>query len=327
MLRVAVIGAGNMGKHHIRNYSEMPTSELVAISDTNTERKELAEKYGCKFYTSYIEMLENEDIDAVSVVVPSKLHHEVSLEVINRGKHLLVEKPIAETVKEAESIINAAKEKKVKLMIGHLERFNPVIRKVKEIIDSGSLGEVVSIIARRVGGYPQNIKEDNVLTDLAVHDIDIFNYLLGKEPKSVHCHNANAMNSSRTNTAEILINYGGTGCVSQVNWITPVKVRSIALTGTLGYLEIDNIKQELKLYTNGKFGPDFESYEEFLKTSTSTQIEEIKIDKEEPLRNELESFINSISNDTKPLITGEDGLKALRIAINALNGGDKNVYS
>ena len=239
----------------------------------------------------------------------------------------MIEKPIAETVEEAEDIVRIAKKKGVKLMVGHVERFNPVIKKAKEITDSGALGEVVSIIAKRVGGYPKNIKEDNVITDLAVHDIDIFNYILGKEPVSVYCHNTNAMNSKRINTAEILINYGVTGCVSQVNWITPIKVRNIVLTGTLGYLEIDNINQELKLYTNGKFGPEYESYEEFLMTSTSLKIEEIKVEKEEPLRVELEEFLNSISQKREPKVSGEDGLKALKTAIYALKCGDKNVRS
>ncbi len=327
MIKVGVIGVGQMGQHHARNYSSMRGVKLVAISDTNPEKKKIADEYGCKFYNSYVEMLKNEDIDAVSIVVPSSLHHEVSLEIINRGKHLLIEKPIAEKIEKAEEIIKAAREKNVKLMVGHIERFNPAIKRVKEIIGSGYIGEIVSIVSRRVGGYPKNLLENNVITDLAVHDIDIFNYFLGKEPVSVYCHNVKTSDSSRINSAEILIDYGSAGCISQVNWITPTKIRTISITGTLGHIEVNNITQEISIYQNNQ-SQIFKNFDDYVLKFGSPIIQKIEVNgREEPLRLELEAFINSITKNEEPPISGEDGLKALKIAIKALNGGDKNVYS
>ncbi len=319
MIKVAVIGAGNMGRHHARNYSEILGANLVALSDVDLEKKSIAEEYGCKFYESYIEMLDKEDIDAVSVVVPSKYHYKVALEIIKRGKHLLIEKPITETVEEARSLINAAKEKNVKIMVGHIERFNPVIRKLKEVLDSGEIGEIISVVARRVGGYPKNIQESNVITDLAVHDIDLFNYLLGKTPVSVNCHKARTNKDGRIDSAEILIDYGGTGCVSQVNWITPTKIRTLSLTGTLGHLEIDYIKQEIMLHRSENLSSSFKTFNEYVSKFGDSINRKIEVDrKEEPLRVEIESFLKSISDDEVPQVSGADGLKALEIAVEAL---------
>ncbi|MBM3303740.1 MAG: Gfo/Idh/MocA family oxidoreductase, partial [Candidatus Aenigmarchaeota archaeon] len=142
MLNVAVIGAGNMGKNHVRTYAEMDDVKLAAIADISDNGRLLAEKHGCKYYADYREMLEKEKLDAVSVCVPTSLHHVVAKDVMAAGVSLLIEKPITRDVKEGEELVRLAKSKGVKLAVGHIERFNPAVRKLKGIMDAGRLGDI-----------------------------------------------------------------------------------------------------------------------------------------------------------------------------------------
>ncbi|MFH1445482.1 MAG: Gfo/Idh/MocA family oxidoreductase [Nanoarchaeota archaeon] len=315
MIKAAVIGIGNIGKHHARVYSELD-SELVAISDIDEKKgREIAEKLGCKFYNDYKEMLDNEDIDAVSIAVPTRLHKEVCLHCVEKGKHVLVEKPIARNIEDAKVMIEAAKSKNVKLLVGHIERFNPVIQKLKEIMDRKELGDITSIIAKRVGVFPPQISDANVIIDLAVHDIDIASYLLNKKPDDIYASGGRALIDKREDYADIFMKFGKTNVLIQANWITPVKIRNIAVTGTNGYAEANYITQELIIYKTKlkKNIDDFHDVVEFAKP----QVMKITLEGEEPLKLEIEHFLDCIKNDKTPLVTGEDGLTALDIALKA----------
>jgi UDP-N-acetylglucosamine 3-dehydrogenase len=316
-LKVAVIGVGNMGRHHVRNYFEIDNVELVAVADLNKELgQEMAEKYNCKYYENYSEMIKNEKLDAVTIVVPSKFHHKVGMEVLEKGINVLMEKPIAMNSSDAEDLIECAKNHNVKLMIGHIERFNPGVIKLKELIESGKLGKINSIIARRVGAFPPQIKDANVLVDLGVHDIDIINYLLGKEPDRVVCNGGRALIESREDYAEIFMNYGDISGFVQVNWITPVKIRNLAVTGSEGYAELNYITQKLELYKS-HYSKDFDGFGEFVIKFGDAEKEDIDVDQKEPLRAEIESFLNAIRRNEKVVTSGEDGLTALKIALAA----------
>jgi len=312
-VKVAVIGVGSMGKHHARVYSELKNVELVAVSDINKNLgKKIAEKYGCNFYSNYNEMLEKEKIDAISVVVPTKLHAKVAVDCINKNKHVLIEKPIASNLNEANHIIHVAKKKGIKLMVGHIERFNPAVRKIKEMINEGKFGNIISLISRRVGLFPPQIKDINVILDLAVHDIDVFNFILEKNPKAVFAVSGKALINNREDYADITLKYNGINAFIQVNWITPVKIRILNLTGTKGYGELNYIKQEVKFFKSVYKRIADNSFEEVIKFSTPI-VKNIPINKEEPLKNELKSFISYI-NGGECLSSGDDALKAIKIA-------------
>jgi UDP-N-acetylglucosamine 3-dehydrogenase len=318
MLNVAVIGLGNMGKHHLRIYSEINKVKLVAVSDMDeTKGGLMAEKYGCIFYKDYNEMLDKENIDLVSVVIPTKFHEKVAIDVIDKGKNLLVEKPIANTIEGAQRIIKKAQENRVKLAVGHIERFNPAVQRLKEIIDEGRLGKITSIIARRVGLFPPQIKDANVVIDLAVHDIDIMNYLVGSKPNEIEANAGKALISQREDYAEIFLKYKDATGFIQVNWITPIKIRNLSVTGTKGYAEMDYISQELVLYESN-YKKNFETFGDVVKFSKPNKIE-MGVDKGEPLKLELLSLIEAVEQDKEPLITGEVGLEALRIAMEVLD--------
>ncbi len=166
-LRVAVIGAGNMGRNHLRNYFMMPDVELVALADINPDTALLAKEYKTKHYTDYKVMLEEAQTDAVSIVVPTPFHFQVARDVMVMGVHCLLEKPIAATVEEADKLIEIAKKYKVVFTVGHIEHYNPVITKLKEVLSKNTVGEITSVVCKRVGGFPAVEPKTDVILDLA----------------------------------------------------------------------------------------------------------------------------------------------------------------
>ncbi len=323
MLDVAVIGVGNMGRAHARIYYQLNNVNLVAISDLNeTIGREVADKFSTKFYKDYREMLSKEKIDAISIVVPTKYHKQVSLFCIKEGKHILVEKPIAENIEDAQEIINTAEKKEIKLAVGHIERFNPAVIELKKQIDKGVFGDIISLVTRRVGGFPPQIKDSNVVIDLAVHDIDVYNYLLGTLPTKVAANTRRALISQREDSAELFLTYSNTTGYIQVNWITPVKIRNLSITGTKGYAELDYISQDLTLFKSN-FVAKTVDFEEFVEAFGSPEKNLIHIKKEEPLKKELENFIGCILTDKYPEVGGKEAIAALKICMEALDAGKK----
>jgi len=295
-MKVGVIGVGNMGRNHPRVYSELG-AELVGVADTDLEKaQQIAAQYATKVYSDYKELL-TQDLDAVSIAVPTIEHRAVALAAIQKGVNLLIEKPIADSIESAQEIITAAEARRVKLMIGHLERFNPAVRKLKQIIDDGILGKLVLISARRVGPFVPRISDVGIIVDVATHDIDIIRYFIGIECTSVFARSTRYKNV-KGDAAIILMGFGDVSASIEVNWYTPHRIRSLTVTGTEGIAYLDYIKQELEIYSA-----------EWNMTP--------KIDKDEPLKLELEHFLDCIITNREPLTNGFEALKALEIAIKA----------
>ncbi len=316
-INVAVIGTGNMGRHHIRNYFEIEESNLVAICDIDPKKQKLSKKFKCKFYKNYKRMLLKEKIDALSIAVPTNAHEKIALYVLKRGIHVLVEKPIASTETGAKKMITLAKRSNSLLAVGHIERFNPGVKKMQELIKKGALGKIISIIAKRVGPFAPRIKEAGVLIDLAVHDIDIISYLFGQKPSHVYVNGGNAINRKIEDYAEMFLKFGSSSGYIQVNWITPVIIRELHVTGTGGYARLNYITQELDFYKS-HYKEDFDDYGDFVIQFGISKKKSVPIKTEEPLRLELKSFLSNVQNKTKPEVTGEQGLQALSVALKAL---------
>lgn len=324
MLKVAVIGLGNMGWHHARIYAELPETQLVAVSDINEELgKKATDKYKTRYYNNYQDMLAQEDLGAVSIVVPTSLHKDVALDCIAAGVPVLIEKPIAGTLEDGKAIISAAEAANISVGIGHIERFNPAVQKLKSIIDSKQLDHITSIVARRVGIYPPQIKDANVVVDIAVHDIDVCNYLLGKFPNSIHAKAGRALNSDRADFATLFMDYDGTEIFIQVNWITPVKIRELNVTAINGYAELNYLTQKLKLYESN-YEKTFDTFGDFVVKFGSPNIKDINVPTAEPLKLELKAFISSLINGGKMPITAHEGLIALDIALKAIESYKTN---
>ncbi len=310
-IKTAVIGAGSMGKNHVRVYSEI--SDLVAIADVREDTgKPLAKKYKTKFYLDYRKMLDREKPDAVSVVVPTQFHKEVAIECLNRKIPTLVEKPIAHTLEDAEAIIESASKNKTTLMVGHIERFNPAVLKLKNLINKGTIGRIISILAIRVGISFPATKNNDVIIDLAVHDIDIFNFLLDSTPISKKTVKHKLFKHNLWDSASILLEYKNAGCTIVTNWITPVKMRKLYVTGTDGFVELDYISQKINLHgkhMNKKKDGDFY---EFLSMYDQPK-KEVFISHKEPLKEELQFFLNSAAYNVK--VDTSYALDALKIVL------------
>ncbi len=299
LIRVGVIGTGAMGQNHVRIYSEIEGVELAGISDVDQKRVEaMAAQFKTKAFTDYKKMFA-EGLDAVSVVVPTKLHTQVVLDALDTGMHVLVEKPIADTTENAELMIEAAKKAGKILMVGHIERFNPAVIKLKEIIDSGTLGKIVSISTKRVGPYNPRIRDVGVILDIGVHDIDVISYLYGKRINSVYAIAGADIHSFEDHASIILRmdhNFAG---VVETNWLTPHKVRQLTAIGLKGVAYLDYINQTVQLHDN-----------EWIRKS--------KVEPSEPLKNELTYFIDCVAKGKDPKPCGEDGKHALEVAMAAI---------
>lgn len=317
-VRVAVIGAGNMGLNHIRKYHGLKEAQLVAIADTNPSAKEVGKEFKVRYFRDYKKMLDTVKPEAVSIVVPTPLHFEVASEVMQRGMHCMLEKPIASTVAEATKLIKLAKERAVIFTVGHVEHFNPVIRRLKQIIDNKEIGKITSITCRRVGGFPAMLPKTDVIIDLAVHDIGVLNHLLGKYPKAVASHASRTLHTKKVDAAEILLDYGNASGFIQANWITPVKIRTVAVTGSKGYVEANYLTQRLIHYENNMRRVR-SKFETFIKTFGEPKQTKMKVRFQEPLALELRAFLQTIRGEAKDhLVSPKDAKEALKIALKSV---------
>ncbi|MEK6943372.1 MAG: Gfo/Idh/MocA family oxidoreductase [Nanoarchaeota archaeon] len=324
-LKVAVIGAGAMGKNHARVYSEMKNVELVAVCDSSKEvGGQIAALYGAKYYSDYKDMLAKEKLDAVSICVPTKFHREVSIAVIKKKINVLVEKPIATTVSEAEEIISEAQKNKVKLMIGHIECFNPVVVELKRRIAGGELGKIYKVHCNRMGPSVQRIYDVGVIIDIAIHEIYILKYLIDSDVKRVYAETERKIHSTHEDLLIGTIRFSNDVLgVINANWITPRKFREITVTGEKGMFVANYLTQDLDFYENDfvKKNIDYKSHTMLVMEGKKIPID---VKKSEPLRNELDAFVDCVLNDKKVPVTGNEGLEALRVAQKFLESSKQN---
>lgn len=314
-LKAAVIGVGNMGKNHVRTYFEIENIDLAAVTDLNEKLgSETAQTYKTEYFKDYQEMLATIKPDMVSICVPTAYHFAVAKDCIKAGVNLLLEKPITMDVKEGQELIAMTKKHKVKMLIGHIERFNPAVKKVKEMIDKGELGEITSIMARRVGGFPPQIKDANIAVDLAIHDIDIANFLLGELPQEVVMAKRKSHIQRREDSVEIFMKYKSASAYVQANWITPVKIRKLNITGTEGYLEMDYINQKIEFYKSNydKFLQEIGDYSDYILRFSDPDQMDINVAKKEPLREEILYLADHIAKNEE--IDCNYAVEALKIA-------------
>ena len=320
-LKAAVIGVGSMGRHHARNYVQIRGVDLVGVSDVDTVLgNKVADECGVNYYQDYNELLEKEEPNIVSVAVPTKLHFLVASDVIKSKSHLIIEKPITFNVDEAEQIIKEAREARVKMTVGHIERFNPVVIKLKELIEKGKLGTIISVMARRAGTIPPRIKDANVILDIGVHDIDLINFILDRQPVNVYASGGRAVLKKQEDYADIFLEYPSgadglnvTGHI-QTNWLTPVKIRKVNVTGTKGYAVLNLMSQELYLFDTN-YTQEFDDFEDFVGKFRESKGRLVRVLLKEPLRAQLEYFVNSVVHGRSPLVSPEDAVSALRTAI------------
>jgi len=316
MLRVAVIGVGMMGQNHARVYAEMPEVELVGVADVDEEAaRRVAERYGTTPYQDYLRMLEETKPVAVSVVVPTVEHHQVALEVIQRGINVLIEKPLSFTIEEGKEIIEAADAAGVQLMVGHIERFNPAVIALKDYLVQGMLGRVFQIDARRQGPFPARVKDVGVIIDLAVHDLDIMRYVTGSEVVRVYAETQRRIHSRHEDLLSGMVRLAdGTVGTLTTNWLTPTKIRELNVIGERGMFRVDYLTQDLYFFENASAAEGGWEAIQMLRGVKEGRMIRYAIAKREPLRNELEQFIAAVQGQAPVPVNGQDGLCALELA-------------
>jgi len=324
--RIGIVGMGVMGQIHARIISELENAELVAIADINKDAIHLAEKYKTKYYKYTNNMFKYEKIDAVIIATPSSTHKRIALDCLKAGKHIFVEKPIAEKIKDGEDIITAARKHNKILMVGHVERFNPAATNIKKYIDDGMIGDVYLINTRRCGPFPKRLLGTNagVITDLAVHDVDIIQYLRG--PIS-QVFTQTIISNHQDIYAKCLFKVGEINASAEFSWLSPQKIRTIEVYGSKGILKGDFITQGIWFYENGDLPEYDKNY--FPNVFISGSIGDGKIIKfpsrfAEPLKIEDAHFIDCVLNKKMPFVTPEQALSSLDVSLAIAKSGKLN---
>ena len=301
VVRAGVIGLGMMGRHHVRVLQDIDRAELVAIADPDPRSLTAALRgRDLRGYADYKEMLDREHLDLVVVAVPTSMHQAVATTAMERGAHVLIEKPIAATVDEASELIEAAARTHRWLAVGHLERFNPAIVALKHRLDEGDLGRVFRLHARRMGPFPARIRDVGVVIDLATHDIDISRYLLGSEPVRIFAETARRIHTDHEDMVSALLRFEDNAVVQlDVNWLTPTKIRELTLTGERGMFHANYLTQELAFYENHDADSGVANQ---VATVTEGRMVRFMVQPKEPLRAELEDVVAAVADDRPPLV-------------------------
>ena len=314
MIRAAVIGVGSIGRHHVRIYNLLEDVQLVAIADTDDGRRSaISRRYKVPAYASYQELFEREQVDVVSVAVPTVDHRAASLCAMEHGVHVLVEKPIAATVEEADEMIRAAAARKLTLTVGHVERFNPALVELKRRLDAGELGHVFQLHGRRLSPFPAYIRDVGVVMDLATHELDIMRYLVGSEVEKVYADTERNVHHKYEDTLSGILRFeNGTVGVLDINWLTPTKVRELRVTGARGMFLVDYLKQDLYFYENSQAPSPWDAMALFRGVGEGN-VMKFNLNKVEPLEVEIRAFIQAATHGTPPAVTGMDALYTLAL--------------
>lgn len=308
-LRVGVIGTGNMGANHVRIYKALPhLCDISGVFDENAEKcRNIANRFHVKAFESCESLLAC--VDAASIAVPSSSHYSVAKQALEHGVHILLEKPITETVEQGKALIQTAEEYKRILQVGHVERFNPAIMILPEILHDK---KVIALDFRRLSPFDPRIKDADVVADLMIHDLDVLHFLLPNSIQRIAALGSSPLSASKTDyAAASLLLEGGIIASFIASRVTEQKVRTLCITTTDSFIELDYIDRRIFITraTHLDYGKG-SSYRQ------KNIIEKVFVPNHEPLVLEIESFLRSVENGSKPLVDGSDGVKALEIVQN-----------
>lgn len=303
---VAVVGAGNMGANHVRVFDQIPDANLVEVVEPDPDRTaNIRDEYDVRVIDSVKDI---EHARAATVAIPNHLHNSVAETLLERGIDVLVEKPLAPSVDEAREIVDAAADHDALLQVGHIERFNPAVELLFDILDGQ---EVIAVEAHRLGPFNEHLSDTDVVFDLMIHDLDIADMLLAGSERSVQAVGSHPRSKS-TDHASALIGYDtGTANIT-ASHVTHGKIRELNVTTTDAYITLGYQEQTITIQRRG--------------TGTTTTMlnqsghrtevvrESPFIQTKEPLENELEHFVECVRERRQPRVDGERGLEAVRLA-------------
>jgi len=296
--RVGVVGVGHLGSIHAKVYSKLKNMKLVGVCDCGVERAlEIGKKYRASSFVDYEDLFEK--VDAVSIAVPTSLHYNVAKDFLNHDIHVLIEKPMTKTLSEADELIEIAKERKLILQVGHIERFNSAVLAIEPYMTKPKFVE-----CQRLGPYQKRVKDVGVVLDLMIHDIDIVLGLLEKEVVSIEAVGLSTI-SDHEDVANVRLTFED-GVIADItaSRVTKDVVRKMRIFQEESYLSLDYVAQEAMV---------------FKKTDDRIIKEKIKIKKSNPLKRELKSFIECVRTGKQPLVSGIEGRRALNVALGILD--------
>ena len=311
-MKAAVVGTGSWGKHHLRVLNDL--GYLDSFVEMNDERRKLYEKkYSIKGFSNIDDLVKDHSVDIVNICTPTITHFEIAKTTLSNGISTLVEKPLTYSSSQGEELVNLAHDNNAALTVGFVERFNPVIIDIKNNLQKQTYGDPLLIEFQRENRWAGVTKDIGVILDSSVHDIDGARWLFNEEPNVVFARTGNVLNPKASgfvgtdyeDFATIVLGFkNGKTAIIIANWVTPYKVRRISVTCTDGNLSGDYMSQEIRL-----------------DDGNSVTIPTRK--HEEPLVNELTSFINAVKSNTSPVVTGIDGLNTIKIAEAAITSAKR----
>lgn len=298
--KVGVVGVGYLGQIHAKIYHEMDDVELLMLADTKHESvSALGKQYDCQVTTNYLEMLDQ--VDAVSIVVPTSLHYDVAQPFLEAGVATLLEKPIAATVDEARKLVDLAAQNEAPFLIGHLERYNPALRAV-----ANQVAEPKYIEVHRLGTFVERATDVDVVTDLMIHDLDLVLSLVDEEPSDVQAIGASVI-TDHVDLANVRLSFPS-GAVANItaSRVSNKRFRRFRVFGPEGYYGINLMDQELDVVTKGETPKDSQF--------PGLEVDHISFETEQPLQVELAHFVEVARGQSVPMVTGLQGLRALQLA-------------
>ncbi len=308
-MRVGIIGVGSMGQNHARICSEV--ADLVGVCDTDVDvGKQVAKKFRTRFYLSH-EDLFAQGLDGVSIATPTSLHFETAREAINHGLHVLLEKPFCGDVEKAEKLTDMANDQGVVLAAGMVERHNPAVEFAHHALRKGEFGRVIAASSRRVSSFPTRMRDVGVMMDLGIHDVDVMRYLVGsKVVKTYGVAGRERHDTFEDHAIAVLTFETGVNGIVEVNWLTPMKVRKLSLTCLKNSVELDYINQSLEISSSTlkEYDPS-----DLYQATFEYDVRQVVLKKREPLRNEIEDFLQAIEGGGKPLVDGKEVVETLKV--------------
>ena len=316
---IAVIGCGHWGKNLVKNFSEL--GALSSICDPNTK---IVEQYSKQYNvkkSSFTKIINNPNIKGVVLAVPARLHASMAIEVLKKGKHLFVEKPLAMNEIEAVSMIATAKKNKVRLMVGHLLQYHPIFKTIREYVGAGKIGEINYIYSNRLS-FGKVRTEEDVIWSFAPHDISMILSLTGKEPEYVSTNATSILQKNIADTATIHLEFkSGLKSHISVSWLNPYKENKLVVVGQSAMLVFDDTKpwhEKLALYSY-----EVVSSKKLINLQNSN-VQYVKVAEEEPLKNECQHFLDVAEKDIQPLTDGAEGLRVIKVLSAASRSKTKN---
>jgi predicted dehydrogenase len=316
-LAIGIVGLGRMGTYHLETWEHVEGAQVVAVAEPNADlAHERIGRRPIAHFAHHRELVTRSDVDAICITAPSAQHANIALDAIAAGKHVLVEKPIATTLEDGLRMAAAARAAGVKLMVGHVERFNPAVGKLAALIAEGRIGRVFRAHATRVGPMPLRIQDAGVAIDLATHDLDIMQFVLGRDISRVYAEGAQLSHPTQEDMIACLLRFGDDGPFGllDVNWLTPEKRREISVIGEDGMLTASYLTQDV-WFTESPTKQT--SWDELARIRGDAEGAALRfaLRRVEPLKAELEAFAACVRDDTAEPITAYDGCRALIAAL------------